>query len=234
MKLCNDPKCLLNRQGVSHEIHELIENSQIKNPCMDGRCGLNRTGILHESHEGKQADQDSEFKNNKTNNFQSNPNSNKLSPEQVESERRRREQNSLDQEKIESDTRPREQNKLSREQVETERRRREQNKQPHSQTESEKITQKPKAKPGIFSRFSSKTKLPDINQILHSEDPYVVFGLKPDTTCDEVKMKFRELSRVYNASRGSINKSLEEKKQINTIQSRINLAYDKLRKKHCG
>ena len=146
--------------------------------------------------------------------FTSGPKINKLSREQIETERKRRQ-------------------RLSRERGE-EQRRIEQNRI-HSQTISEKPTpSKPKPKPGLFSRFGSKPNIPSANQILQSHDPYGIFGLKPDTTCQEVKSQFKELSRTYNASRGSINKSKEEKAQINAIQSRINTAYDTLRKRHCG
>lgn len=219
MKMCNDPKCPLNRQGVPHEIHELIENRKIKNPCMDGRCAMNRMGILHDLHDIWQVreNQRTEFGTSSSTKSENDSKLNKLSREQIETQRKK-----IDKQR------------LSREQVETERRHIEQNRI-HSQTILEKPTStKPKPKPGLFSRFSSKSNIPSANQILQSHDPYVIFGLKPDTTCDEIKSKFRELSRTYNAARGSLHKSIEEKDQINAIQSRINTAYDTLKKRHCG
>lgn len=76
--------------------------------------------------------------------------------------------------------------------------------------------------------------LPSINQILQGKDPYVIFDLPRDTTCNEIKSKFKELSRMYNASSGIMNKTLEEKEQLTRIQSRINIVFDFLKKQHCN
>ena len=270
---CNDPKCPLNRQGVPHPIHELIENRPVTNPCLDGRCAMNRMGIPHDSHDiEKDPMRKNKFEKSTNKNFNNATKINELTREEVEAERQRRQRIRRENEEAEREQLRKDQeeeierlrkaeeeyllkraknskedskiNKLSREQIEAERQRRqrldreraetEQNRV-HSQTVSEKPTPtKPKPKSGLFSRFSSKSNIPSANQILQSYDPYLIFGLKPDTTCQEIKLQFKELSRIYNASRGSINKSMEEKAQINAIQSRINTAYDTLRKRHCG
>lgn len=52
MSLCNDGKCPLNRQGITHETHETIENRHVKNLCNDPRCAMNRMGIKHDVHQG--------------------------------------------------------------------------------------------------------------------------------------------------------------------------------------
>lgn len=308
MKMCNDPKCPLNRQGVPHEIHELIESRQIKNQCMDGRCAMNRMGMPHNSHDVEQI---SESKNrigeSSNTNFKTEYKINKLSREQVETERQRRQRLRREHEEAEIEQLTKDQeeeierlkkveeedllkraknaksrsdhkqavnqeyepesfddaleqigknikgdykiNKLTREQIESERQRRQkvsreheeaerkgiEQSRVHSQTISEKPTsKKPKSNSGLFSHFSPKPNIPSANQILQSHDPYVIFGLKPDTTCDEIKSKYRELSRTYFASRGIIHKSEEEKDQSNAIQRRINVANDKLRERHCG
>lgn len=51
ISLCNDGKCPLNRQGITHKNHELIENKPVKNPCNDPRCAMNRMGMKHEIHD---------------------------------------------------------------------------------------------------------------------------------------------------------------------------------------
>ena len=76
--------------------------------------------------------------------------------------------------------------------------------------------------------------MPSIDQILQGKDPYVIFGLPRDTTCNEIKSKFKELSRTYNASSGIMNKTPEEKEQLTRIQSRINIVFDFLKKRHCN
>ena len=48
MNTCDDGRCPLNRQGVPHEVHGLIENRPVKNPCNDPRCAMIRMGIKHE------------------------------------------------------------------------------------------------------------------------------------------------------------------------------------------
>lgn len=86
----------------------------------------------------------------------------------------------------------------------------------------------------MFSQNTNKKGIPSINQILHSNDPYVIFNLTQDTTCDEIKSAYKELSKNYNASRGSANRSHEEQERLTKTQSKINIAYDSLRKEHCG
>jgi hypothetical protein len=94
-----------------------------------------------------------------------------------------------------------------------------------------------KEKSSVKSRVSPRPKnsqnLTPIDQILQGKDPYVIFGLSLDTTCNEIKSKFKELSRTYNASSGIMNKTPEEKEQLTRIQSRINIVFDFLKKRHC-
>ncbi len=76
MSLCNDPKCPLNRQGVSHEDHETIENKPVKNPCNDPRCAMNRMGMKHEVHDEDKKDR--KYENKKSTKPQKNKKKNKL------------------------------------------------------------------------------------------------------------------------------------------------------------
>ena len=50
MTRCNDPKCPLNRHGVPHELHDVIENKPVTDPCNDPRCPMNRMGLPHNLH----------------------------------------------------------------------------------------------------------------------------------------------------------------------------------------
>ena len=50
-KMCGDGRCQLNRQGVPHESHDIIEDRPVQDQCNDPRCAMNRMGISHESHE---------------------------------------------------------------------------------------------------------------------------------------------------------------------------------------
>ena len=213
--MCNDPKCPLNRQGVPHEDHESIENKPVTNPCLDGRCGLNRMGIPHESHDSKDSAKTNQ--NQAKERFNSEPNSNFNNPKQ-----NRREHNRLSREEVMQERERRERQKIQQE-AQEEANRRERQEKPQKQNE----------KQGMFSRFKIKHGIPSPNQILHSHDPYIIFGLSNDTTCQEIKQKFKELSRAYNASTGSMNKTVQEKETLNRLQSRINVAYDFLRERHC-
>lgn len=221
MSNCNDPKCPLNRQGVSHENHESIENKPIKNPCNDPRCAMNRMGMRHETHDENQTNHEEPKQQKPSNQYDdefmgsvndalhelgkrvNNVNSNKLSREKILEERRKRERQTIERE--------------AQEEV----RRRENLKQ-----QKTSITSK------IFSRSNSN--LPSINQILHSSDPYETFNITQDATCDDIKSKFKELTKNYNASRACVNRSSEEQERLTRTQSKINIAYDFLRKKHCG
>ena len=234
--MCNDPKCALNRQGVSHEDHESIESKPVTNPCLDGRCGLNRMGIMHESHESKEIPKQAEYQKSysaeptssfndqhkrtsseHSNYTQSNSNYNEYSRKDSSSH------NKLSREQIMQERAKREKQRIQQEaQEEVNRREREEQPKPRQQEKSR-----------LFSKFKIKHGIPLSNQILQSHDPYIIFGLTKDTNCQEIKQKFKELSRTYNASTGSMNKTLQEKETLNKLQSRINVAYDSLRKRHC-
>ena len=223
MSFCNDPKCPLNRQGVAHEKHSDIENSTVRNPCNDPRCAMNRMGIPHEIHDGKKTSNhkhgrkeksrqvsDDEFQGSSEDALQElgrqihKTDSNRISRQKILEERRRRERQAIEQE--------------AREEI----RRREQTKKQEQNSIKSKI----------FSR--SKSGLPSINQILHSSDHYDTFNISKDSTCDEIKTQYKQLSKNYNAARGSANRTPEEQEKLTKAQSKINVAYDFLRKNHCG
>jgi hypothetical protein len=260
MNTCNDPKCSLNRQGISHEIHELIENRSVKNPCNDPRCAMNRMGMRHEAHDGKRVDDEQIEQENQSESRQysednvdtdsfdeyvqelskgsdrehssqyykphprtdypddsspgstpkgtPNEESKKIFGEEIISERTKKERQRIEQ------------------QAQEEIKRRESLK--------DQSKEKASAKSRVSSRPKNVQKLPSIDQILQGKDPYVIFGLPRDTTCNEIKSKFKELSIMYNASSGIMNKTLEEKEQLTRIQSRINIVFDFLKKQHCN
>ena len=47
---CNDPRCPLNRRGVPHRPHDVIERDAVVDPCNDPQCALTRLGMPHNSH----------------------------------------------------------------------------------------------------------------------------------------------------------------------------------------
>lgn len=219
MSDCNDPKCPLNRQGVPHENHESIKNKPVKNPCNDPRCAMNRMGMRHETHNGKQTNYE-EPKQEKS--------SKQYDDEFVDSAYDALHE--LGKQVHKENT-----NKLSREKILEERQKRE--RQTIEQEAQEEIRrrenlQEQHTKSKTFSHSNSG--LPSINQILHSNDPYETFNITQDSTCDDIKLKFKELSKNYNAARGSVNRTPEEQERLTKTQSKINTAYDFLRKKHCG
>lgn len=254
MSTCNDPKCPLNRQGVPHEIHELIESRPIKNQCNDARCAMNRMGMKHNVHDENindpQIKQENPSKTRKY--FEDDENLESFNDSLQElSKRLHRDyshQFSKPSPKIDyaddysQEPIPNEKSKkLSREEVILERTKREREKieeQPQEENKRREGIQdenKEKIHPRsrIFSRSSDKQNIPSINQILQSNDPYKTFNLTENTTCDEIKSKYKELSRSYNAAFGSVNRTHEEQELLTKTQSMINIAYDFLRKKHC-
>ena len=260
MNPCNDPKCSLNRQGISHEIHELIENRPVKNPCNDPRCAMNRMGMRHEVHDGKRV-YDEQIE-------QENPSeSGRYSEDHVDtdsfdeyvqelnkgSDRGHSSQSykppprtdypdDSSQGSTPNGTLNEESKKVFNEKIISERTKKERQKIEQQAREEIKrretlkvqSNEKSSTKSRIHSRPNNAQNLPSVNQILQGKDPYVIFGLSRDTTCNEIKSKFKELSRTYNASSGIMNKTLEEKEQLTRIQSRINIVFDFLKKRHCN
>ena len=252
MSSCNDPKCPLNRQGVPHENHESIKNKPVQNPCNDPRCAMNRMGMKHEVHDGKKINAekpkeektrkektskqtfDDEFRGSATTPLSS-ITAQSLTKQTFDDEFRGSATDALNE--LGKQIHGTNTNRLSREDILEERRKRE--RQSIEQEAREEINKRERlkqenisTKSKIFSR--SKSGLPSINQILHSSDHYETFNISQDSTCDEIKSKYKELSKNYNAARGSVNRNLEEQDRLNKTQSKINIAYNELRKKHCG
>jgi hypothetical protein len=260
MNTCNDPKCPLNRQGISHETHELIENRPVKTPCNDPRCAMNRMGMRHEAHDGKRVnDEQIEQENPSESRQYSEDNVGTDSfDEYVQelskgSDRKHSSQsyNHPPRTDYPDDSSPgstpngtlnEESKKTVDEEIISERTKKEKQRIEQQAQEEikrrENLKDQSKEKASAKSRVSSRPKnaqnLPSIDQILQGKDPYKIFGLPRDTTCNEIKLKFKELSRTYNASSGIMNKTLEEKEHLTRIQSRINNVFDFLKKRHCN
>ncbi len=124
--------------------------------------------------------------------------------------------------------------RLSEEKILEERRKRE-----RRRIEQEEIRQREKheqkkvdSKSEMFSH--SKSGIPSIDQILHSNNPYDTFNISQAATCDEIKSKFKELSLEYNAAKNSVNRTTKEQELITKAQAKIINAYDFLKKQHCG
>ncbi len=244
MTACNDPKCPLNRQGVSHENHDSIESKPIKNPCNDPRCAMNRMGMSHETHDGQTNYEEPKQQKHVEYQFGRSPVKRQTNYEEPKQEKPPKQSSdefhgSADDAlhelgRLVNKENP---NKLSRGKILEERRKR--GRQPIEQEAQEEVKrrenlkqEKVSTKSKIFSRSSSG--LPSINQILHSSNPYETFNIEEESTCDDIKSKYKELSKNYNATRGSVNRTSEEQELLTKTQSKINIAYDFLRKKHCG
>ena len=221
MGYCNDPKCPLNRQGVAHENHSDIENSTIRNPCNDPRCAMNRMGIQHEVHDGKKPTNEKpreEKKSRRVYGEEFHGSADAL--QELGKQINKNDSNKISRQKILEERRRRERQAIEQEARE-EVRRREQDKKQEQNSIKSKISR-------------SKSDLPSINQILHSSDPHETFNISKDSTCDEIKSQYKQLSKNYNAARGSANRTPEEQERLTKAQSKINVAYDFLRKNHCG
>lgn len=78
-----------------------------------------------------------------------------------------------------------------------------------------------KSNPGKYSST------PDFS----SDDPYRILGVKPDMPKSEIKQKYQELTKQYNASRGIINRTKKEQEELTTIQAKINGAWRQINNK---
>ena len=260
MNTCNDPKCPLNRQGISHEIHELIENLPVKTPCNDPRCAMSRMGMRHKAHDGKRVydeqikqENSSESKQYFEDNVGTDSFDEYVQELSKESDRMQSSQSykppprtdypddsssgSIRKGTLNEESKKTFDDKIISERTKKERQKIEQQAREEikrRETLKNQSKEKPSAKSRLSSRLKNSQNLPSINQILQGKDPYVIFDLPRDTTCNEIKSKFKELSRMYNASSGIMNKTLEEKEQLTRIQSRINIVFDFLKKRHCN
>ena len=244
MNRCNDPTCPLNRQAVPHTNHELIESKPVTNPCDDPRCGLNRIGLRHNVHDhmdidgepkqkqlddedtaqddyndnGGGGDDDLGYNDNDDDDISYDDLLDKLG-------RHTRSDSRLHEEQVIS-----EETKQTRQKIEQEARE-EIKKQAKSKSNSQ---DKVSAKATTPSRPNDGMAVPSINQILHTADPYKIFNVTQDVTCAQIKARFKKLSKNYNASRGSANRTRKEQRLLTQAQSKINLAYDFLSKRHCS
>ena len=248
MNRCNDPTCPLNRQGLVHENHELIASRPITNPCEDSRCGLNRMGLRHNVHDhvendnrsggddtapgherfssqdAGQADSDNSGNTNH-NNYDADYDD--IGYDDLLDKFGRHAHNydrPYEEQAVSEDTKQ-ERQKIEQE-AQEEIRRQAKNKSRHQRRVSPRSA--------ASSRRNSNTTIPSINQLLRITDPYKIFNVTQDTTCAQIKARFKKLSKAYNASRGSANRTHKEQQLLTQAQSKINLAYDFLSKKHCS
>lgn len=265
MNHCNDPKCPLNRQGITHENHELIEGKPITDPCNNPRCALNRMGMRHNVHDEVETDDERkqeqfhDDKGNTQDNYDYNDNNddnyNDDSYDDTYDDDNYNDDNYDDtydddysdgddadyntlkelNKRIYKDNSSSEDETIS-ENTKRERQRIEQEAQEEIRKRERRhnLKEKRSAESATSSRTSTNSDISSIDQILHVSDPYMMFNLTHDATCDEIKAKFKKLSKNFNASRGSATRSRKEQQRLTQAQSKINLAYDFLRKKHCG
>ena len=248
MNRCNDPTCPLNRQAVPHTNHELIESKPVTNPCDDPRCGLNRIGLRHNVHdhmdidgEPKQeqlGDEDT-VQDGYNDNGNGGGDDDDLGYNDNDGDdddigyadlldrlgRHTHSGNRLYEEQVIS-----EETKQARQKIEQEAREEIKKQAKNKSNSQDKIS----AKSSIPSRSNDDLVVPSINQILHTADPYKIFNVTQDVTCAQIKARFKKLSKSYNASRGSANRTRKEQRLLTQAQSKINLAYDFLSKRHCS
>ena len=68
--------------------------------------------------------------------------------------------------------------------------------------------------------------------VLMAKNPHKVFGLSRNSTCDQIKSRYKELAKTHNSSRGRINKSKQDNERADAIMSNINKAYSNLKTVH--
>lgn len=254
MNRCNDPTCPLNRQGLVHENHESIASRPITDPCEDSRCGLNRMGLRHNVHDHVESDSRGGSDNNNNNyntasrqehfsdqdsrqadydnSNNSNRNNDNTGGDDIDyddlldrlGKHAHNHDRSYEEHIISEDTKQ-ERQKIEQEAQEEIRRQAKNKSSPQRRVSP---------RSAASSRRNSDTAIPSINQILHITDPYKIFNVTQDTTCAQIKARFKKLSKNYNASRGSAHRTHKEQQLLTKVQSKINLAYDFLSKRHCS
>ena len=87
-----------------------------------------------------------------------------------------------------------------------------------------------------YRTYENKKEIPVPSIILNAkvDDYYSIFGVNNTINCEELRAHFRTLTKKYNASTNSMNKSKSEIEELNLIQTRVNQAFGELKKIHCG
>ena len=233
MNTCDDGKCPLNRQGVPHETHELIESRPVNNPCNDPRCAMNRMGIKHDIHDRNLiediSNDEKTFRHSSMDSFGAHRAADKLRDDAVTSSPKYIFEKD---DHIESpdDALSELLKRLSRDQP------------------SQFYKPPPRNNPGFSSRSrpreavmptqtpntSQKAKRNDseIHKILDSKDPHNVLGVSKNAAIGEIKARYRELAKKHDPSQGIIHKSVFEKERSNKIMAKINHAFAQLKRVH--
>ena len=226
---CDDGKCPLNRQGITHETHELIEGRLVKNPCNDARCAMNRMGIKHNNHDidpiGDMSNENASRSSKK--NFKVNMEPDNLQYADTFSSKYTVEED------VHIETPDEAMNELlkriSRDQPSQFYTTPRNNSDFLSQARTKKrqqSTQTPKP--------SQKAKDDDseIRKILDSQDPHDILGVSKNATIDEIKARYRDMAKKYDPSQGIIHKSTFEKERSNKIMTKINNAFVQIKRMH--
>ena len=72
---------------------------------------------------------------------------------------------------------------------------------------------------------------PEVRRILNSTSPHEILGVSKHATFSEIRVRYRELARRYNPSRG-INYMVPEKERLSKMMAQINSAFSELRRNH--
>ena len=211
MSLCNDPKCLLIREGIIHEDHDDIAEQNVVDPCNQPRCILNRAGIRHNVHDqyfkgNKSEQKDNDYDDNDNNNYKGNP---KQDSHTTNKSTNNFEDGQDHKKNIIDDIFQEVLKELDRQY-----RQRKSDKQASSLNASYDNNQK-----------TSTCCVPAENIILAATTPFEIFGVPEKTTCATIKSRYRDLAKAYDPSKGIINKSDIDKQISNKIMTKINGAY---------
>ena len=258
MSSCNDPKCPLNRQGVWHDTHDKIEREEITNQCNDPRCAMNRMGMVHNVHDEfyagmRELQETTEERHDAP---RSDDHLSAKSRPPVDFTMKRERSNSQESEQL---ARYRQRMKAKREAAEAqERAKDETNVGDADEALNELFRNISHETQGQQSRHADQSRLrqttvrqrthagtnaqtaneptadkPSAGElILAAKNPHEAFGLSRDTTCGQIKSRYRKLARMHDSSRGRINKSERDKEQADAIMSKINKAYSNLKAMH--
>ncbi len=238
MSTCDDPKCPLNRQGIYHEPHHIIENTPVTNPCDDSRCAMNRMGIRHNLHEGQYGSQQKtsqktsqkkdQKKDQKTSQKKDQKKDQKTSQTAGQKTKKETSQSYFDDDTFEGipydildeaarilrDSHNRFGSIPGNDYGSVPKGRRRQQQQ----------TTPPKR--------PAEQLLTEAERILRAKTPHEIFGISKNATCHEIKTRYRELAKKYDASKGIIHKSAPEKKRSNRIMAKINDSFSYLKEEH--
>ena len=114
----------------------------------------------------------------------------------------------------------------------TEQHEQQQNKQQNQKQQGQQRQNTTQERPHTNTSSDEQKSTKPMKPMVTADDPYTVFGLPTNATCEQIKSRYKELVKKYNSSSGRMHKTEYDNERADSIMSNINVAYEELNKLH--